>query len=66
VIQEERDRVRILVVPAPAYGSATVEEIVRRVQQRLTPAMRVDVERVDAIPRTAAGKFQAVISRIRV
>ncbi|HLL25472.1 MAG TPA: hypothetical protein VK427_25220 [Kofleriaceae bacterium] len=64
VIQEERDRVRILVVPAPDYGPATVAEIVRRVQQRLTTDMRVDVDRVDAIPRTKAGKFQAVISRL--
>jgi len=65
VIQEERDRLRILVVPAPAYCADTVDEIVRRIQQRLTTDMRVDVERVDAIPRTSAGKFQAVISRIR-
>jgi len=64
VIQEERDRVRILVVPTPAFGQDTVDEIVRRVQQRLTTAMRVDVESVPSIPRTAAGKFQAVISRI--
>ncbi|MBA3394634.1 MAG: phenylacetate--CoA ligase family protein [Deltaproteobacteria bacterium] len=64
VIQEARDRLRILVVPAPAYGQDTVAEIVRRVQQRMTSEMRVDVEPVDAIPRTAAGKFQAVISRL--
>jgi len=38
---------------------------VRRIHQRLTAAMRVDVEAVDAIARTAAGKFQAVISKLQ-
>ena len=65
VIQEERDRLRIRVVPSPSFGPDTVAEIVRRIHQRLTAAMRVDVEAVDAIARTAAGKFQAVISKLQ-
>jgi phenylacetate-CoA ligase len=64
VIQEARDLLRIRVVASPSYGPDTVDEIVRRIQVRLTTEMRVEVERVDLIPRTAAGKFQAVISRI--
>ena len=64
VIQEERDRLRIKVVPSPAFGEHTVREIERRVKARLTDRMRVDVERVDEIPRTKAGKFQAVINRV--
>lgn len=64
VIQEARDRLRILVVPTPAFGAATVAEIIARVQQRLTTAMQVDVERTLQIPRTATGKFQAVINRV--
>lgn len=62
VIQEARDRLRIRVVPSPQFSDQTVAEIVRRVQARLTTAMRVDVEPVDAIPRTAAGKFKAVVN----
>jgi len=65
VIQEERDRLRIRVVPTASFGPDTVAEIVRRIHQRLTSAMRVDVEAVDAIARTAAGKFQAVISKLQ-
>jgi phenylacetate-CoA ligase len=64
VIQEARDRLRIRVVGSGHYGDDTVQEIVRRIHARLTTAMHVDVERVDAIPRTAAGKFQAVINRM--
>lgn len=65
VIQEARDLLRIRVVPSPAYGPDTATEIVRRVQVRLTAEMRVEVEPVESIPRTAAGKFQAVVSRVR-
>jgi phenylacetate-CoA ligase len=62
VIQEARDRLRIKVVPSPAYSSATADEIVSRVHARLTSAMHVIVEPVDEIERTAAGKFKAVVN----
>ncbi|MBV8759484.1 MAG: phenylacetate--CoA ligase family protein [Deltaproteobacteria bacterium] len=64
VIQEARDRLRILVVPSASYGEATVREITSRIHARLTTDMHVDVERVDAIPRTAAGKLKAVVNRM--
>lgn len=64
VIQEARDRLRIKVVPTLQFGDDTVREIITRVHARLTTAMHVDVERVDVIPRTSAGKFRAVINRI--
>jgi hypothetical protein len=35
------------------------------VKQRLGAEVQVTVEQVNHIPRTAAGKFQAVISRLR-
>lgn len=65
VIQEELDRLRILVVPSPHFGEDTVREIEQRIHARLTSAMRVTVEPVEAIPRTQAGKLKAVISRLR-
>jgi phenylacetate-CoA ligase len=65
VVQEARDKLRIRVVPSPAYSDETAREIVSRIHARLTPAMRVEVERVEAIPRTAAGKFKAVINAMR-
>jgi phenylacetate-CoA ligase len=64
VIQEERDLLRIRVVPSKSYGPDTEAEIVRRIHARLTSDMRVKVEPVDHIARTAAGKFQAVINRV--
>lgn len=64
VIQEQRDLIHVKVVPSPQFADATSAEIVRRIQQRLTNAMRVEVEKVEYIPRTKAGKFQAVINRV--
>jgi phenylacetate-CoA ligase len=62
VVQERIDRIRVKVVASPAYGDDTVREIKKRIQQRFTDAMAVEVERVEAIPRTAAGKYRAVVS----
>ena len=62
VVQEARDRLRLKVVASPQYSDRTVEELRQRVHDRLGSAMQVVVERVDEIPRTAAGKFKAVIN----
>ncbi len=64
IIQEALDLIRVKVVPSDGFGQADVDEIVHRVQQRLGDHVKVIVESVDEIPRTKAGKFQAVISKI--
>jgi len=62
IIQEALDRIRVKIVPTPGFGPADRADIVARVQRRLGPAVTVVVEPVAAIPRTAAGKFRAVVS----
>lgn len=62
VIQETLDRIRVKVVPVNGFGTADMQNIVSRIQQRLGTAVQVVVEPVDSIPRTASGKFKAVIS----
>jgi phenylacetate-CoA ligase len=62
IIQETVEHIRVKIVPTGDYGPADEQDIIRRIQQRLTADMRVVVEVVDAIPRTKAGKFQAVVS----
>ena len=64
VIQEARDKLRIKVVPTAGFGPDTVDEITARVHARLSKAMNVEVEAVDSIPRTKAGKFKAVINLV--
>lgn len=65
IIQESIYRIRVKVVPTPGYELADEHDIVRRIQQRLTTEMQVVVEVVDTIPRTKAGKFQAVVSLLK-
>jgi phenylacetate-CoA ligase len=64
IIQEAPDHIRVKVVPCNGFGAADVEDIIHRVQQRLGENVRVDVQPVQDIPRTKAGKFQAVISNV--
>jgi phenylacetate-CoA ligase len=64
IVQEAYDRIRVKVVPSTGYGAEDTAEIVRRVQQRLGPEVHVEVQCVESIPRSKAGKFQAVVSRL--
>jgi phenylacetate-CoA ligase len=64
IIQEAVNRIRVKVVATDGFGLADVQSIVERVQQRLGCQVEVVVERVNAIPRTASGKFRAVICQI--
>lgn len=64
VIQESLNVIRVKVVPTAGFGAADTQEIVQRVQQRLSTGVQVIVEPVNEIPRTKAGKFQAVISKL--
>lgn len=65
IIQEALDHIHVKVVPTGNFGEADIEDIVHRVQQRLGPSVKVSVEIVSSIPRTKAGKFKAVISKIK-
>jgi len=65
IIQESLTQIRVRVVVTDGFGDKDAKEIVRRVQQRLGPEVKVIVEPVDHIPRTPAGKFQAVISKLQ-
>ncbi|MGH9365055.1 MAG: phenylacetate--CoA ligase family protein [Thermoanaerobaculia bacterium] len=62
IVQETLHRIRVKVVPVDGFGSRDAEDIVRRVRRRLGPQVEVIVEPVPEIPRTAAGKFRAVVS----
>jgi len=64
IIQEALDLIRVKIVPSDGFGNPDVDEIVHRIQQRLGNSVKVIVETVDEIPRTKAGKFQAVISNV--
>jgi phenylacetate-CoA ligase len=62
VVQEAADRIRLRIVAAEGFDEADERELAARVHQRLGPGVAVIVERVDHVPLTPAGKFQAVVS----
>lgn len=64
VIQEALDRIRIKVVPSQGFNQNDIKDIEIRMRQRLGPEVNIIVECVDIIPRSKAGKFQAVVSMI--
>jgi phenylacetate-CoA ligase len=63
VVQETLDRFRVVVVPDSSFTADDEGEMIRRMRQRLG-AVSVAVERAEGIPRTASGKFRAVVSEI--
>ena len=65
IVQEELHRIRVKVVPTGGFGPTDADDIIHRVQLRLGHQVEVIVEPVVQIPRTAAGKFQAVVSLVR-
>ena len=63
IIQEDREHLRVLYVPTEAYREHDGAMLVARIRDRVGE-MDVILEPVDEVPRTANGKFRAVISRL--
>ena len=63
VIQEAADEVRILVLATEAFGAADAEELLANVRRKVPSTMRVSIERVEALERSARGKTPFVIHR---
>lgn len=63
IIQEALTRVRIKVVPAPGYDASHAAVLAASLRARMGD-IEVEIEPVERIARTAAGKFRAVINQI--
>jgi len=64
IIQETLDRVRVRYVPAPNFTPDAGRSIIERLQARMG-SLEVILEEVSDVPRTANGKFRAVVSHIK-
>ena len=64
IVQETRDRVRVLIVPAEGYGEDDARTVRQGLRERLGDSVAVTVETVPEIPRGAGGKFRGVVSRL--
>jgi phenylacetate-CoA ligase len=62
IVQEQLDQITLRVVRADDYSPQDERTILAEAQQRLGGAVQVRFEYVDAIERTAAGKFRFIIS----
>jgi phenylacetate-coenzyme A ligase PaaK-like adenylate-forming protein len=62
IIQETLNHIRVKVVPAEGFGPDDAQVLAERVRQRLGAQVQVSVQITASIPRTSAGKFQAVVS----
>lgn len=63
VIQETACEVRIRVLATERFSAADQAELLRNVRKKVPPSMRVSIERVEALERTARGKTPFVIHR---
>jgi phenylacetate-CoA ligase len=63
IVQESALDVRVRLVPAAGYADADGESVARELRARLSPEMRVRIERVEGIERGPSGKFRAVSNR---
>ena len=62
VVQESRERTRVLLVAGPGFDRGREGEIVRGFKRRLGEAVQVVVEFVDHIPAETSGKFRYIVS----
>lgn len=64
IIQESRELVRVLVVPARPLTAAVRDTISEGLRARLGNEVTVDVEEIDEIPAERSGKFRYVVSHV--
>ena len=64
VVQEATDRFRVHVIGDQSFDHGDEAEVVARMKQRLGD-VDVRVVLVDEIPRSAGGKFRAVVSELK-
>jgi len=64
IVQDQADHVRVEVVPLASFTLRQESALLHALRDRLGPSMRIDVVRVRHIPRTAAGKFAAVVNML--
>jgi phenylacetate-CoA ligase len=66
LVQTDLDRLLVRLIPRPEYNDSFGKQLVRDLKARLGEDMRVEIELVDSMPRTARGKFKWVISEVKL
>jgi phenylacetate-CoA ligase len=61
VRQEVADCIRVLVVPGPGFTFDTARQLQENAAERIGDSMRIEIEKVESLPRTANGKVKGVV-----
>jgi phenylacetate-CoA ligase len=64
IVQESLHHLRIRMVADESFGDRSRKQIAELVHDTFGPAVRFDVELVDAIPQEASGKYRFCISKV--
>lgn len=64
LVQPEVGRLTVRIVRRPSYTERDSRVLVEGLRQRLGPRIRIDLEFVDDIARSARGKYRWVVSRV--
>lgn len=64
IIQGTKDKIIIKIVKRPAYAEKDSEFLLKELRSRVGPNMDIELEFVDDIPRTKAGKYRWIVSKI--
>jgi phenylacetate-CoA ligase len=64
VIQETLDLIRLLIVADDNFSPGQAQLLVQNLRGRIGDGVRIELVRVAEIPRTRAGKFRGVLSRV--
>ncbi len=64
IVQEADLSVHLRLIPDPGFSSRDREQIEHQARARLGADLPLTIEEVDRLPRTASGKFLAVISHV--
>jgi phenylacetate-CoA ligase len=62
VVQESREKTRVLLVAGPGFLPGAPAQIVDGFKRRLGAGVEVQVDLVDAIPAEKSGKFRYIVS----
>lgn len=66
ILQEKVNLLRIRIVPRNGYSDRDSAHLISALRERVGPTMRIKIEFVEIIPRTKAGKYRWVISKIPI
>jgi len=64
IVQDAPDHLRVDLVPSPQLTEREVEVLREELSRRVGPTMKIDVVRVERLPREPSGKLRAVVREL--